>query len=634
MAELQKKVLLIQLSGEQQKLWQVALASQQIGVMLESPTADIVESLEHMRETGQILPDIVLMDIGITTTNSASLQARNVCRWCADYQPDLKVILTNPREDQIKSVGLRWATRQGAIDLLPRLYRDTIMSAVTKVMQALDVNPLQQPLQELEASLYDNQVEVGETDSQIKNIREAATAELVRKMALIPLVVMAPSEETSDGDQEAIPDNISLGSTVGELLLYDFTIDIDSPGLTAGNAFKDNPLLPGIILTENSQFLGMISRQRFLDYMSRPYALELFSKRPLRVLYESAQTEILVMPSNTLVVTGANQCLKRSPELIYEPIVVQSENTVGKLLDIHDLFVTQSQIHELATKLLREQTQARMVETEKMAGLGQMVAEVSHDIANPVNTIYNNLRYLSDYSNGLMSLLLAYEEETTNPSERVTEIKDATNIEFALEDLPKVIASITKGAEQLKKIVSGLETFAQIDESASNDVNVNDCLETSLTILSNRLESHISVIKTLRDLPQITGFQGQLVQVFVNIISNAIDALTAKAATAQDWQPEIGISTEIFDDQEQTWVLVKITDNGPGIPQAAQAKIFELFFNAKEAGKGTGLGLSTSHQIITQNHKGKISLRSPWTSTSDAAIAGGTEFQILLPLSS
>ncbi len=629
MAESQKKVLVIQLSEEQQRLWQMALGSQQLDVMSEPATSDIVQFLDQTKKDGRSLPNLLIMDIGITTANSTSLQARNVCRWCTDNQPDLKVILTNPREDQIKSVGLRWATRQGAIDLLPRLYKATVIADVTKVIQILGATLLEQPLRELEASLHDGDTEVGETDNQIKSIREAATAELVRKMALIPLIVMSPSEDAIAG--ESIPDNISLSSTVGDLLLYDFTIEIDSQGLTASNAFKDNPLLPGIILTENGKFLGMISRQRFLDYMSRPYALELFSKRPLRVLYESAQTDVLAMPGDTLVVTGANQCLKRSPELIYEPIVVKTGDEIGKLLDIHDLFVTQSQIHELATKLLRQQTQARMVETEKMAGLGQMVAEVSHDIADPVNVIYDNLRYLSDYSNSLLSLLATYEEEATVQSDKVAEIKDATNIEFVLEDLPKVISSITKGAEQLKKIVGGLETFSQIDESASDDIDVNGCLETCLTILNNRLEQNFAVVKTLAELPKITGFQGQLVQVFVNIISNAIDVLIEQAAlmSGSSWQPEIVISTEILDDQDQKWVSVKIADNGPGIPESDQAKIFELFFNPKESGKGTGLGLSTSHQIVTQNHKGKISLRSPLK--IDNAIAGGTEFQVLLP---
>jgi len=626
MIDLQKKVLVTQLSEEQQKLWQSSLMSQGINVVAESASKDLVEVLTQMSQVEQKLPDLLLMDIGITSANSTSLQARAVCRWCADNHPDTKVILTNPREDQVKSVGLRWAIRQGAIDLLPRLHSLTAVESITKVLEALGTKP--ENLDNLVESFGKSEPE--QLVSTQSSIRESATADLVRKMAMIPMIVMATTESKDETDNNL---NISLGSTLDELCLYDVKIELESLGITANNAFKENTLLPGIILTEGGAYSGMISRQRFLDYMSRPYSLELFSKRPLRILYESAQTEIMVLDGKSLVVSSAQESLGRSPELIYEPVVVSTNGTY-KLLDVHDLFVAQSQIHELATRLIREQTQDRMVQTEKMATLGEIVSEVSHDIGTPVEAIYNNLNYLSDYTKSLIDVIQAYEQETTS-SPQIAEIKDAINMDFILEDLPKVVSGIIAGTSQLKKIVAGLQTFSKMEETMSKDIDVYECLENSLAILNTRLKKDVLVIKNYSSVPHITGFSSQLVQVFMNLISNAIDAVSASASLRQvsdtEWKPQVEISIKPYSADGKDWVMIKVGDNGSGIPAEIQPKIFENFFATKESGKGKGLGLAISHQIVTQNHKGKISLRSPWIE-SGKDISTGAEFQVLLPL--
>jgi len=631
MADLQKKVLVTQLSEEQQTLWEKSLRSQGLNVVTEPASSDLVEILMQISKSGEQLPHLLLMDIGITTANSTSLQARAVCRWCADNYPDIKVILTNPREDQVKSVGLKWAVRQGAIDLLPRLYSLTVIESITKVLQSLDIQPLAGSFEKLLQSFGDTEV-VTPIESQTSNIREAATADLVRKMAMIPMIVMATAEEKTESDQENSL-NISLASSLEELCLFDLTIDLNSLGINASNAFKENALLPGVILTEDGNYTGMISRQRFLEYMSRPYSLELFSKRPLRILYDSAQTDILILDGKSLVVSSAQQCLGRSPELIYEPIVVLSDNSY-RLLDVHDLFVAQSQIHELATKLIREQTQDRMVQTEKMATLGEIVSEVSHDIGTPVEEIYNNLNYLSDYSKSLIHLLKAYEEQS-NVSPQIAEIKDAINIDFVLEDLPKVVDGIIAGTSQLKRIVSGLQTFSKIEETISNDVNINDCLENSLAILNTRLKKDVSIVKNYGNIPTVTGFPSQLVQVFMNLIGNAIEALAETSTLPQaleEWNPKVEITTKSYNTDGKEWVAIAVADNGVGIPTEIQSTIFENFFATKDSGKGKGLGLAISHQIVTQNHKGKISVRSPWLEENADMIAG-TEFQVLLPIS-
>jgi two-component system, NtrC family, sensor kinase len=275
------------------------------------------------------------------------------------------------------------------------------------------------------------------------------------------------------------------------------------------------------------------------------------------------------------------------------------------------------------------QTQDRMVQTEKMATLGEIVSEVSHDIGTPVDEIYNNLNYLSDYSNSLIHLLKAYEDRANAPL--IAEIKDAINIDFVLEDLPKVVSGIIAGTSQL----SGLQTFSKMEETISKDVDINDCVENSLAILNTRLKKDVSIVKNYGNIPTVTGFPSQLVQVFMNLIGNAIEALAETATLPQaleGWQPKVEITTKSYNADGRDWVAIAVADNGVGIPAEIQSKIFENFFATKDSGKGKGLGLAISHQIVTQNHKGKISVRSPWLEENADMIAG-TEFQVLLPIS-
>jgi signal transduction histidine kinase len=184
------------------------------------------------------------------------------------------------------------------------------------------------------------------------------------------------------------------------------------------------------------------------------------------------------------------------------------------------------------------------------------------------------------------------------------------------------------GSERLTKIVGGLQNFSHLDEANRQQADIHECLESTLIILNNRLKSGIQVTKNYGYLPPVNCYSGQLSQVFMNIISNAIDALIDKVneqgAYSKTWQPQIQITTNILEQSDAEWVSIQIADNGPGIPPAIQKRIFETFFTTKPVGKGTGLGLAISHQIVTQKHGGQLIMHSqPET---------GTEFQILLPL--
>ncbi|HEY9873814.1 MAG TPA: ATP-binding protein [Candidatus Obscuribacterales bacterium] len=451
--------------------------------------------------------------------------------------------------------------------------------------------------------------------------------------------------------------NLCLNSTLQELSLYDVQIESDRPGSDLTQAFEGNRLLPGVILTEQGQFLGMISRQRFLEYMSRPYGLELFLKRPLKSLYNLAHTDILILSSDTLIVKAAQRSLQRPSELLYEPIVVEMKPQTYKLLDVHQLLVVQSQIHELATKLLHEQSKTQMMQTEKMASLGRMVAGVAHEILNPVNFIAGNLEHLSIYSQNLMQLLAAYDEDVAERSASIADIKEEMDFDFIRKDFPQIINSMALGTERLTKIIGSLRNFSHMDEGTPKAVNIHECIDSTILILNNRLKHSIEVIKEYGDLPLVNCYSGQLSQVFMNLLSNAIDAIMDKAAVqpaksasqaqfgtvavqTRPWQPQIKIRTEVRtalrpeaqlslqteakSQKYARWVAVLIADNGPGIPPEIQQRIFDTFFTTKPVGKGTGLGLAISHEIVTQKHQGQLNLRSQ--------LGIGTEFEILLPL--
>ncbi|NET03463.1 MAG: ATP-binding protein [Symploca sp. SIO2B6] len=431
----------------------------------------------------------------------------------------------------------------------------------------------------------------------------------------------------SSAPQPEVP-NLRLESTIEELSLYNFQVEIYCLGKEVTNRFEVNPLLPGVILTEYGKFVGMISRRRFLEQMSRPYGLELFLKRPLYSLYSFVSADILKLRGNTQIVEAANRSLERSAKLLYEPIVVEIEPEVYRLLDVHQLLLAQSQIHKLTYQLLDKQIQVQMIQTEKMVSLGKMVASVAHEIKNPVTAITCNLGFLHSYCQQIMEILSVYELDNHHQSEVITELKQQSDLDFIREDLPKVLKSMKLGSERLTKIVSGLHNFSHMGELNRAKADIHECIENILLILNNRLKYGIKVINNYGELPLVNCYLGQLSQVFMNIISNGIDALTEKAeqqvAEAITWQAQIEISTEVLQQSDSEWICIRIADNGPGIPPAIREHIFEPFFTTKPIGKGSGLGLAISHQIVTAKHGGKLLVHS--------RESHGTEFQILLPI--
>ena len=300
-------------------------------------------------------------------------------------------------------------------------------------------------------------------------------------------------------------------------------------------------------------------------------------------------------------------------------ISVSIQDEIGDLANSLNLLIQQVK-HLL--EIQQAESQAKLIQSEKMSSLGQMLAGIAHEINNPVNFISGNLIHAHNYVDDLFRLLKTYQSEIPQAPPQVQAVVEEIDLEFLAADIPKLFQSMTIGAERTKEIVRSLKDFVRVDEKKSQLLDIHSCLDTTLLILNNRLKNKISIIKNYGEIPQITGYTGLLYQVFMNLLSNAIDAIAEKSAQNPEFSPAITITTE---QQENDWVLIKIIDNGSGIPPENQQKIFENFFTTKPRGVGTGLGLAITHEIVVQKHQGKITFHSDSNQ--------GTEFTISLPIS-
>ncbi|BAY16588.1 multi-sensor signal transduction histidine kinase [Anabaenopsis circularis NIES-21] len=288
-----------------------------------------------------------------------------------------------------------------------------------------------------------------------------------------------------------------------------------------------------------------------------------------------------------------------------------------------------TQLEQALLELQAAQTQ--LIQTEKMSSLGQLVAGVAHEINNPVNFIYGNLHYASKYTQDLLKIIDLYQLHYPQPHHEISSTAKAIDLEFLSEDLPKMISSMQVGADRIRSIVLSLRNFSRLDEAENKPVDLHEGIDNTLLILQHRLKSSvyftgIDIIKDYGDLPLIECYAGQINQVFMNILTNAIDALENQGELAQGKsqlsKPQISISTRLSTDRSR--VLIRIADNGLGMTEEVRKRIFDPFFTTKSVGKGTGLGLAISYQIIVEKHGGMMDCISE--------LGKGTEFWIEIPI--
>ncbi|MEG4284981.1 PAS domain S-box protein [Microcoleus sp. A006_D1] len=291
--------------------------------------------------------------------------------------------------------------------------------------------------------------------------------------------------------------------------------------------------------------------------------------------------------------------------------------------------LAQAQTQQLEQTLHQlQRTQTQLIQSEKMSSLGQLVAGVAHEINNPVNFIYGNLSYVSEYTEKLLKMLQLYQQEYPQPPATILDAREDFEIDYIIEDLPKIVTSMKVGADRIRDIVLSLRTFSRLDEAEMKQVDIHEGIESTLLILQNRLKNRpdrppINIIKEYGNLPLVECYPGQLNQVFMNLLSNAIDAVEMDINKSQrtDKHLAITIRTELTDNN---CVTMRIADSGPGMSEDVKRRLFDPFFTTKPIGKGTGLGLAISHSIIVEKHGGKL--------TCNSVLGEGSEFAIEIPL--
>jgi len=273
-----------------------------------------------------------------------------------------------------------------------------------------------------------------------------------------------------------------------------------------------------------------------------------------------------------------------------------------------------------------KQAQAQLLHSEKMSSLGELMASIAHEINNPVSFLYGNLSHAEVYTQELLHLLRLYQEHYPNPDCEIQARIEDMDLEFLIEDLPKVMSSMQMGSDRIREIVTSMRNFSRRDDSQMVPFDLHKSIDSTLLILRNRLKSRpsreeIKVIKNYGNLPPVESYSGQLHQVFMNLISNAIDALEEAAEKQSAAVLTISISTEVA---RPDWVRVVIADSGQGMQPQVKERMFEQFFTTKEVGKGTGLGLSIVYKILVENHGGMLRCESE--------LGKGTKFIIELPV--
>lgn len=323
----------------------------------------------------------------------------------------------------------------------------------------------------------------------------------------------------------------------------------------------------------------------------------------------------------------------------------QLQVPVTRTDEVGVLAVSLNQLIQKVNQLLKElkaEQENHILQNEKMASLGRMLAGVAHEVNNPINFIYANIDPAKNYVEDILDLLKTYETAIPNPQPAAVIAKaEEIDLDFLKEDLMKIFDSMQVGAERAKAIILSLKDFSRLDDAAPHPVDLHACIDSSLVILNSRIKQGIEVVRNYGNIPTIEGYTGLLYQVFVNLVNNALDAVEEKAKIEKtsseeakkqlasdsirqekpSFLPRIVIATEYLDDDS---VVVRIFDNGTGIPPASQEKMFQTFFTTKPRGVGTGLGLAIGREIIVKKHGGTINC---WSE-----VGTGTEFTIALPI--
>lgn len=378
----------------------------------------------------------------------------------------------------------------------------------------------------------------------------------------------------------------SIELTPPDLILLDIMMP-DMDGYTVCQALKASPAtkdIPIIFISALNEVLDKVKAFEVggIDYITKPFH----------------EQEVLARVSN---------------QLVQRQLFQQTQSYA-------------QQLEQTLTEL--KKTQAKLIQKEKMASLGQLVAGIAHEINNPVNFIYGNIALAADYARDLLRLVELYRHYYPQPVAEIAGELDEIQPEFIAEDYPKLLNSMKEGASRISKIVLSLRNFSRLGEEKHKLVDIHEGIDNTLVILQHRLKGanntdEIEVIKHYSQLPKVTCYASQLNQVFMNLLTNAIDALENQPSPRK-----ITIGTSVSYESESALhdrsVVILIADNGCGMSEEVRHQIFDPFFTTKPVGRGTGLGLAISHDIVVEKHRGQISCIS--------APGRGTELILQIPI--
>ena len=424
------------------------------------------------------------------------------------------------------------------------------------------------------------------------------------------------------------------------LWLYDRAIAATSTGVTISDATHPehpiiycNPAFESMTGYRREEILGK-NCQFLQGSETDPVAVEIIRK----ALQTKSECKVILKNYRKDGTTFWN-CFSISPVRdrtgkLTHFIGVQRDITDSKQAE-EALHKSEAQSREQAAQLAAaldelKATHSQLVQSEKMSSLGLLIAGVAHEINNPVSFIHGNLTHLKDYTQDLFHHLELYEQHYPNPVEEIQQEREDSDLEFLAEDLPRILSSMSVGVDRICQIVQSLRNFSRHDDSQMKPVNLHEGIDSTLLILNHRLKGNgekpqIQIVKEYGNLPPVECFAGPINQVFMNILSNAIDALEeARSKQTNQEMPESPSQVRICTQVVGNFVEIKIADNGPGITEEVKQRIFDTFFTTKPIGKGTGMGLSISYQIIVERHKGELYCNSE--------LGNGTEFTIRIPL--
>ena len=321
------------------------------------------------------------------------------------------------------------------------------------------------------------------------------------------------------------------------------------------------------------------------------------------------------------------------PELLAEIYdCCRDQSSFERLTDLIFAILNPSKISDDLTRPAPQESDGSLshsLQTERLITLGQLIAGTAHEINNPVSFVYGNIVHLQQYTTDLTMLIGEYRQQLQmvhpDVAKTIQSLEQDIDLDFVLDDLPKTLTSMKMGVERIRSIVGALKNFSRTDMAVPSPCQLQDGLTNALLILQHRTHSRadgkvIQIIENYESIPFIECYYGQINQVFINLIGNAIDALE-NYQLGESFQPVIVITTALHPGGDR--VVISIQDNGPGIPEAIQPQLFDRFFTTKPPGKGTGLGLAIVQEIVTQNHQGEVLCQSS---------SEGTTFQIVLPI--